>query len=211
MKKLILLLAVCVLFGLKGYSQFAFGVSPGLSTNAAYFGLKMNKVVPYIGFQMAHIGVNTDYVDHYFNGTDFTNYEESYKLSANLYVPEIGVKFFAIEKNNLKGYFNLSLTKPMIRGKVEYDEEEAEEFGDMLKEIKLWGGEFGFGAEYFFDDNFSIGGEFGIRYMHAKFEQKDDYDYNGEPAYEKETYKINLSPTYSKISLNFYFGGGKSE
>ena len=38
----------------------------------------------------------------------------------------------------------------------------------------MWGGELGFGMEYFFDENFSLGGEFGLRYLHLRY--KDSYN-----------------------------------
>lgn len=210
MKKVILLFAVCLLFGLKGYSQFYFGVAPGLSTNTANFGFKAGKVVPYLGIQYANVSFKNEYNEHDWNGTDYDDVSEDTKFSGNLIIPEIGVKFYAVEKNNLKAYFNLNLTKPMVRGKLEMNDTEVEELSDMLKEIKLFGGEFGFGCEYFFDDNFSIGGEFGIRYLKGKYTDENDYD-DGHGSYEKDVYKIGLAPTYSKISLNFYFGGKGGE
>jgi hypothetical protein len=211
MKKATLLIFVCLLFGLKGYSQFSFGVAPGLSTNTAYFGYKAGIVVPYVGFQYAHIGVNIDFNDHYWDGVDWVTESNDMKINGNLYIPTLGAKVFAIQKNKLKAYFNLSLTKPMIRAKAEQDGTEIEEVGEEVKKIKLFGGEFGFGVEYFFDDNFSLGGEFGIHYMNGKYDTENVYEYNGEDRTETTKYNISLAPTYSRISLNFYFGGGSAE
>lgn len=87
-----------------------------------------------------------------------------------------------------------------------------EEINDVLKEVKLFGGELGFGVEYFFDDNFSIGGEFGLRYISGKYTNSFEQDvYNGsemQPEDFEDTFRLSLMPTYSRISLNFYFGGG---
>lgn len=215
MRKVVLLVSLCMLVGLKGFSQFSFGVAPGLSSNSAYFGYKAGKVVPYIGFQVANIRVNTTETGEEFDNTLYkaVSYSEEMKVSGNLYVPNIGIKFFAVEKNNLKAYFNLSVAKPMLRAKVEDNGKEIEEVNDMLKEIKIFGGEFGFGVEYFFDDNFSLGGEFGIRYIGGKYENSyEDSFYDPSVGHDvnttiEETYKIGLTPTYSKIALNFYFGG----
>jgi len=96
---------------------------------------------------------------------------------------------------------------------VEVDGEEVDEVGETLKDINLFAGELGFGVEYFFDDNFSIGGEFGIRYLGGKYD--DSYtdtfynpDTNSDQETEiEETYKVSTNPTFTKISLNFYFGG----
>jgi hypothetical protein len=215
MKKTILLLAVCLLFGLKGYSQFSFGVAPGLSTNSTYFGYKIGKVVPYVGFQYANARFILEQTGMEWDGLDVVSFSDETKVSANIYIPNIGVKFFAVEKNKLKAYFNLSIAKPIIRAKVEENGTEVEELNDVLKDIKLWGGEFGFGVEYFFDDNFSLGGEFGIRYLGGKYTNSYQQDvYNGvdmQPEDFADTYKLGLMPTYSKITLNFYFGGSKTE
>lgn len=219
MKKLVLLLAVCLLFGLKGYSQFAFGVAPGLSTNSAYFGFKAGKVVPYIGFQYAGATVKLEESGEMWDDDeyDIISYSYDVKIKGNLYVPTLGVKVFAIEKNQLKAYFNLSVAKPFLSAKYEEDGEEFEEVSDLVKEIKLIGGEFGFGVEYFFDDNFSIGGEFGLKFLHAKYTDSYDdevYDYSTgtyEDVTIENTVKAGMNPTYSKISLNFYFGGKGGE
>jgi hypothetical protein len=215
MKKAILLVAIAAVFGLKGYSQFSFGVAPGLSTNSAYFGYKAGKVVPYVGFQFANARINLDMTGMEWDGASVVSFSNEMKISGSLYVPTLGIKFFAIEKNKLKAYFNLSVAKPFIRAKVEDNGTEIEEINDVLKEIKLIGGEFGFGVEYFFDDNFSVGGEFGIRYMHGKYSNTYEEEvYNGTDMQLEEfedTYNIGLMPTYSKFSLNFYFGGGSAE
>jgi hypothetical protein len=215
MKKAILLVAICAIFGLKGFSQFAFGVSPGLSTNSAYFGYKAGKVVPYVGFQYAGVRLNLKQTGMEWDGTNVVPFSNETKFSANLYVPNLGIKVFAVEHNKLKAYFNLSVAKPIIRAKIEENGSQDEELSDQLKEVKLIGGEFGFGIEYFFDNNFSIGGEFGIRYMHGKYTNNYQQDvYNGtdmQPEDFTDTYNIGLMPTYSRISLNFYFGGGGEE
>jgi hypothetical protein len=96
-------------------------------------------------------------------------------------------------------------------GDIEDDTLFQSEFDKYKKSVKIWGGEFAFGAEYYFDDNFSISGEFGIRYFKQKY--NDSYEkeiYNPETT-EYQTTEItttmnnNISPTFSKISLNFYF------
>jgi len=211
MKKTFLLIVLCMLLGLKGYSQFSFGVAPGLSTNSAYFGFKAGKVVPYVGFQYANIRFKLEQTGMEWSGTEIVPFSDEMKISGNLYVPTVGIKFFAIEQNKLKAYFNLSIAKPFIRAKAEENGTEVEEINDVLKEVKLFGGEFGFGIEYFFDNNFSMGGEFGIRYMSGKYSNSFQQDvYNGidmQPEDFEDTYRIGLMPTYTKISLNFYFGG----
>ena len=207
MKKLFLLLLFVTLLGFKGFSQFAFGVAPGLTATNAYFGYRAGPVVPYVSFMYANVGFKMDYTDHYYDGIEWQTITHDMKLSGHLLMPSIGLKFFAVEKNKLSAYFNLAVTKPFLRAKAESDGVEAEEVSQMLKDIKLIGGNFGFGVEYFFDDNFSVGGEYGIQAVLGKYEDIYDYVSSGEPAQQKTTYKPRLAPTYAKISLNFYFGG----
>ena len=114
---------------------------------------------------------------------------------------------------------NANFSKPFFSAKINYDFENEtnenefeDEMKDAIKGLSLWYGEFGFGAEYFFDDNFSIGGEFGIRHFNFNYEYIDEYefvDYNtGQTIILEDTYdfKLRINPTYAKFSLNFYFG-----
>ena len=217
MKKVFLLIAVCLIFGLKGFSQFSFGVAPGLSTNSAWFGFKAGKVVPYVGFQFANAKFTTEFTgeEYDFTELDVVPFSNEMKISGNLYLPNVGIKIFAVEKNKLKAYFNLSVAKPFLRAKMEEDGEEIEDANDLLKDIKIIAGEFGFGVEYFLDNNFSLGGEFGLRYMGGKYTStyEDDVYNENTGLYEtvefEDTFKGSVSPTYTKISLNFYFGSGE--
>lgn len=208
-------MAACLLFTVNGFGQFSFGVAPGLSTNSAYFGYKVGKIVPYVGFQYAGLNFKIKETGQEYDAgsNSLVPYTDETKVNGNLYVPNIGAKFFAVEQNKIKAYFNLSVAKPLLRGKVENNGEEYEDFGKTLKDINIIGGEFGFGVEYFFDDNFSIGGEFGLRYIGGKYSSSHTeqvYD-PGTSSYVdsevKENYNLGMNPTYSKISLNFYFNG----
>jgi hypothetical protein len=210
MKKIILLAALIIAFGLKGHSQFAFGVAPGLSTNSAYFGFNTGKVVPYVGFQFMNAGLKLEMTDHYYDGVEWNDDDGSETIGINLYMPVLGFKFFALESNDLKAYFNLSATKPLLRGKMKDDAgNENEEFAKTLKDIKILGGQFGFGVEYYFSSNFSIGGEYGIMYLGGSYKSEEEYTSGGEDALRTTTIKPRIMPTYSKFSLNYYFGGGE--
>jgi hypothetical protein len=134
-------------------AQMAFGVSPGLGFNSAYLVLQASKnFLPYLGIQ---------YV-----GAKYTYEEDSYKdeFSGSILIPTLGLKLFVGGTNNIRSYLNVAVSKPIVSGKLEYDGEPDQEFDDALDKLSLLGGEVGFGVEYFFDDNFSIGGEYGIRF-----------------------------------------------
>jgi len=200
------------------YGQLTFGVSPGIGFNSAYFGFKVkDKFVPYISIQ--YLNASTKYEE---SGQRFdydlyqiVSYTETDEFKLNLFIPDLGLKYFIKQQNTLKAYLSLNLSKPFISGKQTYEGEEDEDFNEYIKNMRIWGGEFGFGIEYFFDENFSFGGEFGLRYIHYKYKDSYEYEiYNPDTdEYQdvtiEESYKFNTSPTYSKISLNYYFSGNK--
>jgi hypothetical protein len=88
---------------------------------------------------------------------------------------------------------------------------EDQNFKETVKNISLWGAEVSFGVEYFLDENFSLGGEFGLRYFNLKYEETNDrqiFNPNSgdtQTVQVEDSFKFNMSPTYSKISLNYYF------
>lgn len=214
MKKLLLAVTLFIsLAVLPSMGQFTFSVSPGLNLNSANLGYKLDKIVPFVGFQYFSIGFNltqsgTEW-NYGINGPEA--FTDETKIDGNLVIPTLGVKYFLKEKNKMKAYLVASIAKPLISVKAEFNGEPEEEFIDQLKKTSLWGGEAGFGMEYFFDENFSIGGEFGIRYLTGKYfdEYTDDY-YNPdlgtyvEADFTREV-KISMNPTYTRVSLNFYF------
>ena len=97
----------------------------------------------------------------------------------------------------------------MISGKMKEDGDVNEDFSEDLKKIKLFGAELGFGAEYFFSNNFSIGGEYAIRFLGGNYTDRHEYEYWGETAVETDKFCARIAPTIAKITLNFYFGGGE--
>ncbi len=209
-----LLLIAGLLLSFDTSAQISFGVSPGLSFNGAYVGYKVKaKIMPFIGFQALSANYRLRYERYQFN--DNTNsvqpVTDESEVKATLLMPNLGARYYLIDKENLKGYLSLNIAKPIIRGKAVFDGEEDEEFSESLKSMNIWVGEFGFGAEYLFDEHFSIGGEFGVRYL--RFKAADTYTQsvynpttgNYEDKEAKNAYVFAASPTYSRISLNFYF------
>jgi opacity protein-like surface antigen len=198
------------------FSQFVFGVSPGIGFNSAYFGFRSNnKIVPYFGIQYLNgkykyeeNGQRYDY-----DLSRIVTYSDKEEFSGNLIIPDIGVKYFIKQHDKLQAYLSLNITKPLITGKLKTDGVEDQDFNDAIKSLNksMWGYEFGFGVEYFVDENFSIGGEFGLRHLHVGYS-----DSHAEEIYNpstgnyvsveiKNNIKLNGSPTFSKISLNYYF------
>lgn len=222
MKTKILLLFVVAFFASPVFGQFYFNVSPGLNLNTASFGYKAGNFVPYAGLQMMNLKFNLNENDFDYD-TPGTLYEieREVTMKGGIYMPTLGAKYFVIQNNKLKAFVGLALTKPILKAKLELtedgqtiDEEFTDEFKKTVDNIKIFGGEVGFGVEYFFDQNFSVGGEFGLRYMNVNFKQeREDEEYNGvdyENVIRKTDVTLNIIPTYTKVSLNFYFGGGKA-
>jgi hypothetical protein len=77
--------------------------------------------------------------------------------------------------------------------------------------LSIWGLSFGFGTEYYFSENFSVGGEFGMRLLFGSFDQTDkvsvfDPNTGGITETDRNTnVDLNLQLTYSVVSLNYYF------
>ena len=212
--KLLLVLFTALVLINKSYGQFSFGVSPGIGLNSAYFGYKINnKIVPYIGFQYLNAKFKYEESGEKYDWdlNQVVSYSEKNVFSGSLYIPNIGVKYFIKQQNKIKAYLSLNISKPLLSGNLKYDGEEDEDFKESIKNISMWGGEFGFGVEYFFDENFSIGGEFGLRYLHLKYNDTYESDlYNPNTGNYQDTeiendYRFNMSPTFSRISLNYYF------
>jgi hypothetical protein len=210
--KTILLTAAIICLSYASRAQFAFGVSPGLSLNSAYFGYKLDRFVPFIGFQYAGASANyeSEYETFDFDVNDFVMVNETAELNFNLFVPNVGVKYFIKEMGDLKMHTTLNISKPIASGKVTYDNEVDTEVEDLVEGLSVWGGELSFGMEYFLSEHFSLGGEFGLRYLHVTSEnifEREIFNPNtGEfkNSFETTTVKLNANPTFSRISFNFY-------
>ncbi|MCG8410990.1 MAG: porin family protein [Bacteroidales bacterium] len=213
-KKLIItltLLATCFSFS---YAQVSFGVSPGLKLNSAYFGYKIKgKFVPFIGFQYLNANYTQEETGEKWDREleKIVSYSDKDVYSGSLYIPNIGLKYFVKQNNKIQAYLSLCMSKPFLSTSIKYNGKRDKDVEKYVESINIWGGEFGFGVEYFFDENFSLGGEFGIRYLHFKSSESEkdeitNYTNNIEKEVDiKTTYNLNVSPTFSKISLNYYF------
>lgn len=186
MKKVNVLLICLISISTYCHSQATFGISPGIGFSGAHFGIKKEgkPVMPYIALQF--VGVSYSWEDKQSPG-----FSENIKF--NLFMPNLGARFYLKEEEQLKTFLNLSITKPFVTGKREMDGTTDDTFKDDLKKINLFGTEASFGAEYFVGEHFALGGEFGLRIFH--------YKYDGENYLEK----YNISPTFSRISFNYYF------
>ncbi len=212
-KRLVSVIILAVFVSASAFSQFSFSVGTGLNVNSAYFGYKAGKVVPFAGIQVFSASgkfLRTGTEWNYDNGAA-ENFSDEIKVSGSIIMPELGLKYFAIEKNKLKAYVIAGITKPFLNAKLTFNGEEEDGIQDVLDNLSLIGGFAGIGTEYFLDENFSIGGEFGMQILSGNYsdEYTDTY-YNPATSQDVEAdftedFTVNFAPTYAKISLNFYF------
>ncbi len=212
MKKAILFLTIFVALSNLSYSQFTFSASPGLIFSGANFGYEIDDLVPYIGLQYASLslsGKSTRQEWDYDTGA-ITTVNHSDEIGGSVFMPFIGAKYFVFKKSNLKAYLNGAFFLPIISGTDKHNGIDNEGFKKSIDGTSLWGIEFGFGTEFFFDENFSIGGEFGLRLGNIGTEYTESdiiYTPTGEVNGKRtEDYSYNLTSTYTKIYLNYYFG-----
>ena len=195
-------LSICfIAITLQGFSQTTFSVSPntgfnipGISSSNALFGYKVQNFNPYIGISMMRGDLHQEIEDNF----------DNYELDATIQVlsPTIGLKYFLPIKDELKAYLNISAFVPIVSGSI--DDENSNSNEEILEDTKFifFGTKFGFGTEYFLSKSFSLGGEFGFNHYRFTYKNKNDIS----------TEKINVSatPTYTRISLNYYFGQNSS-
>ena len=173
-------------------SQMTFTVKPGLNLNSANIGIKSENFLPYFGLQCLNVNSKFKYNDEY-------EPEEDRNIKTHIFMPYLGFKAYLFNKDPLKGSITATVFKPVIFGKETINGEEDESYRENLKNLKIWGGEIGFCSEYFLNEHFSIGGEFGLRlgFYKDKYESEySDYSYD-------EDLKLNM--TYVSGSMNFYF------
>lgn len=191
MKRLLLVGLLALAISFVSNAQFTFTVKPGLSLNGASFGFKSGNIVPYAGLQFLSVKdeYERDYQDNSYND------DYSYETSTRVFMPYLGIKYFMFESESLKASLNATVFKPFVTNSYKEDGVEPEDENDY--DISIWGGELGFGSEYFFNEHFSIGGEFGFRYGIYSDE------YKSETSIRTEDLKLNM--TYVSASLNYYF------
>jgi hypothetical protein len=181
--KITLAFIACMAIATGTSAQVTFSVSPGVKLNGASFGYQIGEtVIPSIGIQ--YMGLKGSFDDGF----------ESVEGKLNLIIPSIGLKFFIAEKNELKAYLSFSVSKPLASGKLEHDGDEEPGVGAAVETLSFIGAKGGFGVEYFFTENFSIGGEFGVRHFKIKYVEVEEIDLS-----------LGITPTYSMWTLNYYF------
>jgi hypothetical protein len=213
---LLISLFVLVIASQCSYSQFTFGVKPGATLNSGYAGIKFGGIVAFGGFEFIHGGADINFT---YKDTGYPDDANKMHYSGSLCVPYVGAKMFLLNSGNIKGYATATISKPWVSASIQPDsgkEAVAYDFTsshgdkalvkDLVSNTSLWGFSVAFGSEYFFSDNFSLGGEFGIRYLIGGW-KKTITTYSSPTA--KSTVDVDVSvgvsSTYSTLTLNYYF------
>lgn len=211
---------------------FVFGVKPSATVQTSYFGMERGKFVFYGGLDMLALGakmkgMDADWSSYSGNQGQYrTERSFEYSGSAILIAPRLGVKC-RLSSHTLRPYLFADLFKvfPFVSVKGEEDTREYRDgilYGtyhssqdnkkteDMVKDILgVWGFNLGFGSEYFFSENFSIGGEYVFRLFATSTEDKGEEGSRGGGYQWGRTWKDELSGSlkmsYAAIVLNYYF------
>jgi hypothetical protein len=220
-------------------NKYIFSVKPGDMISSASFGFQMGRWVPFVGMDLVRLGASTTFTDDdyysYDSGGDLyeTRDVNKDKLSGSalLLMPQLGVKRY-MGSGDVKSYLvgGILHSIPFVNAKSESRDEHWEyengvltdheidvtkdelgkEAKDLLQDVLgFWGVTLGGGAEYFFGERFSVGGEYGIRllFLSTKFTDEDRDDYGNEEYIDKYTTEIssNLSLTYGLLTLSYHF------
>jgi len=169
-------------------AQLSLSFNAGVNHHKTTIGYKTGNFVPYIGFEAYRGKVS-------FEGV-YDREKYSGSGSVSVFMPNLGLKAFLIKKESIKGGVNIGVYKPFISGKAEDNGKEIKEFSEQFDNFSSFGGDLSFFSEYFFTEQFSIGGEFGYRFASFKVTNPDDSNEFG---------KLSLRGTYSSFSLNYYF------
>lgn len=203
-------------------AQFSISVKPSLNLYGenlygGFVGYKVGNVVPFGGIQYVKgsFTIQVTGKDYDYSLGQLVDVDEETKVSAGIYMPFIGAKYFIISKEDVKAYVVSIIAKPFVTGSSVTDGKEDEDFKEAIKNIKLWGFQEGLGGEYFISGNFSFGAEFGIKFFYFKTKNTiEDTDTVYDPVTGTTTtynstrdyvYKLNLGFTYTSLSFNYYF------
>jgi opacity protein-like surface antigen len=184
-------------------SAMVFSVSPGQTLQGAQLGMSYGKLQPYIGLDLMGAA----------GKVKMTNADATYaelSAGATLYIPNIGARYYFTGKE-LKPYVYLGLLKSIatVSAKVKTNVTESEFAGEAKDQLTsllgFWGINAGFGTEYPFSENFSVGGEYGFRYLLTSAEGKGTADsvLLGEGV--SDEISASLKNSMVRVVLNYKF------
>jgi opacity protein-like surface antigen len=162
----------------------------------AYIGFSTGFIEPFAGFDL--VGISVDAGDM--------------EASASLYIPHFGIKML-FDQSAGKGdvvpcltadfYLSMASVEVDVEGLGEEDSDMDELTSSVEEALEFWGFNVSFGAEYFVSDNFSVGGEYGLRYLKDSVDIGDQGEELVEGAADEVSATFKL--TYGTFGLSYYF------
>lgn len=217
MKKLFILF-VLAFVAFPAYAQWTFSVKPGIGLNGASIGHRSGNLIPQ--FSLDYLSVSTDIIEKYYTydygSQSIISVNSKDEMSLSIYNLSIGAKYFLSESKKTATYLTGSIMKPIISGEQKNNGTTNKSYSDMVNNMSIWGLSAGFGTEYYFDEHFSIGGEFGVHLMFVSYDEtstdniytySSTYPYSTTVIQKQHDYQfnLNLGITYATMALNYYF------
>jgi hypothetical protein len=171
-----------------------FGVKPGMGpVQSSYLGYQAGTLLPFVGMDFVRLSASV---------TEDGNKEEA---SAFLMVPNFGSRLYVSGNRNnggiasyLQGSLLFSLPSVNADGLSDEDKKLVEDL------LGFWGLSLAFGAEYYFSDRFSVGGEYGLRHLAVGADVPDEggdgYGGGGVGTELNATFSIS----YVAVVMNFH-------
>ncbi len=178
-------------------AEMIFGVKPSTLVQSSYFGfLAGTNMVVEFGLDYARVGVTVKGETE--GDFGFDPLALDLDISGSMMMPHAGVKLYLKPRaaGTTSPYFLADLFKAFTSvNPGDVDDATDELITNVEELLSPFGLNLGFGAEYHFSDRFSIGGEYGFRYLMSstKF---DDIDME---------ISTNLGMTYAAMTANFAF------
>jgi hypothetical protein len=189
---------------------FALCVKPGMLVNAAQVGYKSDNLFAGVGCEFITAGLTSKYSEH--DGSFSYNSTQKYDIS--MFLPQVALRYFFEGTGGEGGgggevrpYVTASAFYTLGSAKVSWSDGQTTTH-DTLTERQLQdlltgnvGGTVAFGGEYFFSPNFSLGGEFGCRWLSGGVKSSSGY----EGYSYVSSNSLGLGVVYTALGLNFYF------
>jgi len=189
------LMAILLIMASGAQAEMMFGVKPSTVVQSSYFGFVAGtSMVIEFGVDYARAGVK---VEGDAEGS-FDLGEIDQEISASMLMPHGGVKLYLKPRTagTTSPYFLADLFKAFTSVDPGDVDDETEDLITSVEEmLSPFGLNLGFGAEYHFSDRFSVGGEYGLRYLMSSTEF-DEIDMK---------VSTNIGMTYAAITANFVF------
>jgi len=191
------LMAILLMMVSGAEAEMMFGVKPSTVVQSSYFGFVAGtSMVIEFGVDYARAGVKVEGDTE--GDFGFDPIEIDAEISASMLMPHGGVKLYLKPRTagTTSPYFLADLFKAFTSiDPGDVDDATEDLIASVEEMLSPFGLNLGFGAEYHFSDRFSIGGEYGLRYLMSSTEF-DEIDMK---------VSTNIGITYAAITANFVF------